>query len=60
MANGSILETPGIYTEILFYKELFDSLKIDIFPIQFEEYKSALEVLTRKEPSSFYKEQKEQ
>jgi len=57
MANGSILEIPGIYTEILFYKELFDSLKIDIFPIQFEEYKSALEVLTRKEPSSFYKEQ---
>ncbi len=57
MANGSILEIPGIYTEILFYKEFLDSLKIDIFPIQFEEYKSALEVLTRKEPSSFYKEQ---
>ena len=57
MANGSILQIPGIYTEILFYKELFDSLKIDIFPIQFEEYKSALEILTRKEPSPFYKEQ---
>jgi len=57
MANGSIVQIPGIYTEILFYRELFDSLKIDIFPIQFEEYKTALEILTRKEPSPFYKEQ---
>ncbi|MEO0144893.1 MAG: signal peptide peptidase SppA [candidate division WOR-3 bacterium] len=57
MPNGNVIEIPGFYSEILFYKELLDSLKIKIFPIQFEEYKSALEPLINKEPSRYYKEQ---
>ncbi|MEO0202553.1 MAG: signal peptide peptidase SppA [candidate division WOR-3 bacterium] len=57
MPSGNIVEIPGFYSEILFFRELLDSLKIKIFPIQFEEYKSALEPLTNKEPSKYYKEQ---
>ncbi len=57
MPNGSLIQIPGFYSEILFYRELIDTLKIKVYSIQFEEYKSALEPLTNKEPSKFYKEQ---
>ncbi|MCX7947495.1 MAG: signal peptide peptidase SppA [candidate division WOR-3 bacterium] len=58
-ANGSIVEIPGFYSEILFYKELLDSLNIDIYAVQFEEYKGTLEPLTQREPTKYYIEQRE-
>ncbi len=57
MPNGSLIQIPGFYSEILFYRELIDTLRIKIYSIQFEEYKSALEPLINKEPTRFFKEQ---
>jgi protease-4 len=57
MPYGNIIEIPGIYSQVLYFKQLLDSLKIKFYSINFEEYKTALEPFTNKEPSKYELEQ---
>ncbi len=59
MAPGGVLEIPGVMTQNLYFRELFDTL--DIVPqfVHREEYKSAVEPFTRREPSQYDRQQRE-
>ncbi len=59
MAPGGIVEIPGVMSQNLYFRELFDTL--DIVPqfVHREEYKSAVEPFTRREPSEYDREQRE-
>lgn len=58
MAPGGVVEVPGVMSQGLYFRELFDTL--DIVPqfVHREEYKSAVEPFTRREPSEYDKEQR--
>jgi len=58
MAPGGLVEVPGVMSQNFYFRELFDTL--DIVPqfVHREEYKSAVEPFTRREPSEYDKEQR--
>ncbi len=59
MAPGGVVEIPGVMSQNFYFRELFDTL--DIVPqfLHREEYKSAVEPFTRREPSPYDREQRE-
>jgi len=59
MAPGGVVEVPGVLSQNFYFRELFDSLHIEPQFIHREEYKSAVEPFTRREPSQYDREQRE-
>ncbi len=58
MAPGGLVEVPGVMSQNLYFRELFDTLGIVPQFVHREEYKSAVEPFTRREPSEYDREQR--
>ena len=58
MAPSGYIEIPGLVMQNMYFRELFDTLNIIPQFVHKEEYKSAVEPFTRREPSKYDLEQR--